>query len=62
MVGGLNGHFRTLGDTWADLKSSEFEDTLRDLEAFLKRFDAKAIEQVRWLRRKVQESRDYLGN
>ncbi|CCB80185.1 hypothetical protein [Helicobacter bizzozeronii] len=61
MVNDLNTHFRTLGETWADPKYLEFEEVLKDLEAFLKRFDAEATEQVRWLRRKIQEAREYLG-
>ncbi|WP_104640958.1 WXG100 family type VII secretion target [Helicobacter bizzozeronii] len=61
MVNSLNGHFRSLGDTWDDKKYLEFEEVLRDLESFLKRFDTDATEQVAWLRRKVEELRTYGG-
>ncbi|CAM2836061.1 MULTISPECIES: hypothetical protein [Helicobacter] len=61
MVRSLNGHFRALGDTWDDAKYWEFEEVLKELESFLKHFDEQAEEQVRWLRRKIEETRTYLG-
>ncbi|WP_163556216.1 hypothetical protein [Helicobacter suis] len=60
-VNSLNGHFRQLGGTWDDPQYWKFEGILQELEAFLKRFDTEAEEQERWLRRKEEEIRTYLG-
>ena len=59
-VGELNGHFNSLGDTWQDVKRSQFEEEYRELLRQLASFESHASEQVPYLLAMASRLRDYL--
>ncbi|WP_104732828.1 hypothetical protein [Helicobacter salomonis] len=58
-VRSLNGEFHKLCDTWDDDQTRSFENTLKDLEVFLSRFNAEADEQARWLHEEANILEEY---
>ncbi|CRF48713.1 FIG00710451: hypothetical protein [Helicobacter heilmannii] len=58
-VRALNGEFHKLCDTWDDDQTRDFENTLKDLEVFLSRFNSDAEEQVKWLRKVADHLEEY---
>lgn len=59
-VGALDGAFQSLGDTWKDEKSSQFEEEFNMLVQQLQQFNASATEQVPYLNALASRLRDYL--
>jgi len=59
-VGGLNGAFASLGDTWQDEKRAQFEEEYNALVQQLMTFDSNASEQIPYLTALAARLRDYL--
>lgn len=59
-VGGLNGAFAALGDSWQDEKRARFEEDYHALVQQLHQFNASAAEQVPYLTALASRLRDYL--